>query len=236
MIRLRVRNPVAGVDVEPWMVALPVGLLAGGGLLYGAWRFWGAGRALPPGVVEPAQVATVPFATGTRSPAWPVVSRHPKVGVVSYRDVNEEIHGNWSRRFGAPRDNRNHVGIDLYAYAGDPVVAMADGEIVAVQSFHLGSWAIFVDHGDVTIMYGEIAPHSWREFGLQVGSRVNKGDPIARIACMNWEGNNCVSHMLHLEAYRSGVTKNQRWYRGQSPPPQLLDPTRLLLRAAPRRA
>ena len=39
------------------------------------------------------------------------------------------------------------------------------------------------------------------------------------------------SHMLHLEAYLKGLTKNQRWLKSGAPPSHLLDPTDYLLRA-----
>ncbi|MCH9637770.1 MAG: M23 family metallopeptidase [Gammaproteobacteria bacterium] len=121
--------------------------------------------------------------------------------------------------------------MDLYANAGDPVVAMADGVVTAVQSFHLGSWAMFVDHGPVTVMYGEIEKNSWRDYGARVGTRVRAGQQIARVACMNWEGNRCVSHMLHLETYRPGTKKNKRWYRTERAPQAVLDPTWMILQA-----
>lgn len=219
---------------DPWIAFAPVGAIVLGGVAYGLTRWAiGGGDALPAGVVEPMQFRGVPFASGIRGPLWPVVTRSSHGKLVSYRDVNGEYHGNWSRRFGAPRDNgaRYHAGMDIYANYGDPVVAMGDGVVTAVQSFHLGSWAMFVDHGDVVVMYGEIEPKSWRQFGVQVGSRVSKGQPLARIACMRWDGSLCDSHMLHLETYVSGTTRNRAWYQDRSAPAQLLDPTRLLLRA-----
>jgi murein DD-endopeptidase MepM/ murein hydrolase activator NlpD len=220
-----------GSRLEPWMVAVPAVLVVGGVTYLVASSI--LGRGLPAGVVEPAPFQGVPFAAGIRRPAWPVITSNPRFGVVSYRDVQGNTHGNASRRFGANRDDRNHAGVDIYANAGDPVVAMGKGTVVATQTFHLGSHAIFVDHGDVTVMYGEVAPRSWQEFGLGVGSKVRKGDPIARIDCMVGEVGDCRSHMLHLETYRPGTTKNQRWYRGNAAPSQLLDPTRLLLQAQP---
>lgn len=234
-MKLRVRNPVsvAGMTLEPWMVALPVVVVGGGVLAYGITRvITTLGSSLPPGVVPPASVANVPFAAGL-SPVWPVRTNNRQRGVVSYRDVHGNYHGNYARRFGASRDSRNHVGVDVYANYNDPVVAMDDGVVTSVQNgFHLGSSALFVDHGPIVVMYGEITPGSWKRHGVSVGSRVKRGQVIANIACMVWKEGYCKSHMLHLETYRPGTKRNKRWFRGKRPSAAILDPTRLLLQAS----
>lgn len=198
------------------------------------------GAAVPspllPDVVLPQSVG-VPFAEGLERPVWPLRTRHPRRGVVSYRGVDGRVRGNWSRRFGAPRQGktgrRKHAGIDLFAYAGDTVLAMASGTVTAVQSFHLGSWAVFIDHGPVTVMYGEVDKGSWTRLGLEVGSTVRAGQPVAEVACMVRDGDGeCRSHMLHLEAYAPGTTTNHRWPADQDAPAALRDPSRLLLLAA----
>ncbi len=196
----------------------------------------GEGSAeLPADVVRPKS-AGVAFAEGIERPLWPVRTQHPRRSVVSYRGVDGKVRGNWGRRFAASRKGgrmRRHAGIDLFGFAGDAVLAMAEGTVTAVQSFSLGSWAVFVDHGAVVVMYGEVDKGSWTRLGVKVGSRVSAGQPIAEVACMvrNEEGE-CTSHMLHLETYVPGTTKNQSWYAGDSPPPALLDPSLLLLLAA----
>ena len=196
------------------------------------------GTVLSPEVVRPKPLG-VAFAEGIARPVWPLQTRHPRRGVVSYRGVDGKVRGNWARRFGAHRNgskgarSRNHAGIDLFAHAGDPVLAMAAGRITAVQSFHLGSWAVFVEHAGVVVMYGEVEARSWKGLGVSVGSVVEAGQPIAKVACMvRGEDGRCVSHMLHLETYAPGTTRNQRWYAGEDAPPALRDPTLLLLRAA----
>ena len=196
-----------------------------------------ASVALPPGVVRPKSLG-VAFAQGIARPVWPLQTRHPRRGVVSYRGVDGKVRGNWARRFGAHRDgsdggrDRNHACIDLFAYPGDTVVAMGPGTVTAVQSFHLGSWAVFIEHAGVVVMYGEVAPRSWMGLGVSVGSVVTAGQPIAKVACMvTGETGKCTSHMLHLETYAPGTTRNRRWYAGEQGPPALRDPTLLLLRA-----
>ena len=196
------------------------------------------GTAELPADVVPPKPLGVPFAEGIDRPVWPLRTRHPRRSVVSYRGVDEKVRGNWGRRFGAHRDgsdggrDRNHAGIDLFAKPGDTVQAMAPGIVTAVQSFHLGSWAVFVEHAGVVVMYGEVQPQSWKALGVSVGTEVAAAQPIAKVACMRTnEDGQCTSHMLHLETYVLGTTGNQRWYVGEEAPPALLDPTRLLLRA-----
>ena len=196
-----------------------------------------ASVALPPEVVRPKSLG-VAFAQGIARPVWPLQTRHPRRDVVSYRGVDGKVRGNWARRFGAHRNgsrggrDRNHAGIDLFANAGDVVRAMAPGIVTAVQSFHLGSSAVFVEHAGVVVMYGEVQPKSWKGLGVSVGDEVAAGQPIAKVACMvTDEEGQCTSHMLHLETYVPGTAENQRWYVGEEAPPALLDPTLLLLRA-----
>jgi murein DD-endopeptidase MepM/ murein hydrolase activator NlpD len=224
-IEARLQNPVvAGLAVATVGTLVFVGvrhLLQHGNM-----------AALPPGTIPP-RPSPAPFAEIGVTPVWPVVTKHPEHGVVSYTDVHGAVHGNWARQFHAVREGRWHAGVDLYGYNGDPVVAIADGVVVAVQSFHLGSWAILVDHGSAVALYGEVRPNSWNEFGVNVGSRVHAGQPIARLACMVGTEANCESHMLHFEMYAPGTRQNKPWYQGDPPPPNLRDPSWVLLAAAP---
>ncbi len=215
--------------VEPWVWAAAAGSAAGLGLIsYGVTMLFLPPR-LPAGVVPPRPSAA-PFAPTPRRVAWPVWTSESRRGQVGYVDVNGNDHGNQSRRFGANRSGHTHAGVDLYGYNGDPVLAIADGTVVRTQSFHLGSDAILVDHGDFVALYGEVSPGSWNEFGVTKGTRVSAGDQIARLACMQGTANACTSHMLHFETYRPGTTQNQQWTG--APPAALLDPTYLLLVAA----
>lgn len=187
---------------------------------------------LPEDVPAPRPIPGLPFAEGIARPVWPLDTSHPRDREVSYVDVDGKVHGRWGRPIGAARaeGTRNHAGVDLFSNAGDPVLAIADGTLVAVQSFKLGSWAVLVDHGAYTVLYGEVEKHSWRAYGLRVGDRVAAGEPFAEVACMRTDENGvCTSHMLHLETYVTGTKRNARWY--DAPPPSLLDPTLMLLLA-----
>lgn len=206
----------------------------------------GAEGCIHPSQLEPMSFQDVPFAEGVERPAWPVVTSHPRDLQVSYVDMREKWHGRWGREFGASRKSvhkktketieRHHEGVDLFAEEGDEVVSMEAGRVVAILPFHHGTWAIYVqnDTGDV-VVYGEVEKGSWWPYGVQKGSRVMRGQKMARIGKMR------VSSMLHLEAYEpvEGTEaliddirhRRLRWIQGDPPPEELLDPTHYLLAA-----
>lgn len=180
-------------------------------------------------------VAGVPFAGGSPAPAWPVLSKGPDRFSIGYISASGEKHGNQSRRFGAQRpDGRRHAGIDVYAKDGDVLVASEPGVVTMVRNtFNLGTGILFLatDSG-ITLAYGEIDPGSWGEFGVKTGSRVARGQRLARVGCMSRDDSgDCDSHMLHFETYAGKVTKNTSWYASSGPPAGLLNPTAYLLRA-----
>ena len=180
-------------------------------------------RVCPQPYPKPRKVG-VPEYTGDPCPVWPLDT--PRKETVSYRDVSGEYHGNMARRMGACRDgcNRHHAGVDLYANAGDPVLAAEAGRVVNTQSFLAGSHAILVEGPSGVILYGEVTKNSWREFGANKGTRVAKGQPIARVARLP-----SGSHMLHMEGYSVGTRKNERWRKVT--PANLRDLSSFLLRA-----
>ncbi len=159
------------------------------------------------------------FYTGDPCPAWPVRTEHSRGDEVAFEDGG--LHGNMSRRFSACRDScaRHHAGVDLYARAGDVVVAMEPGRVVGNQSFAGGLRAVLVESQWGVVLYGEID-----RVEVEVGELIAKGQPIGRVGL--WPSG---SHMLHLEAYRKGTEQNKRWHR--KAPAELLDPTDFLLRA-----
>lgn len=156
---------------------------------------------------------TAPMASGHASPIWPLP------------DVTRR---RWT--FGAPRTSkdgtrRRHAGVDLYAPRGSIVLAPESGHIIASQRF-LGPMAVALlmqtDSGPV-ILFGEVEPQSWREFGRSIGSRVERGDAVARVGIAPKGG-----QMLHYEMYTQGTRQNAQWIAGRDPPPNLLDPTQYL--------
>lgn len=158
---------------------------------------------------------------GKSNPVWPIVGgRDPKVPTSGGKAI------------GASRPNdRKHAGIDLIDNAGRIVVATEAGRIVAMNPWdgaNAKSLLLETDSG-IVINYGAVAPNSWYEFGVGMGSKVASGQPIARIG--RYPGG---STMLHFEIYSSGTRKNEQWKSGRNPPDNLLDPTNYLERASGR--
>lgn len=202
------------------------------------------GGCLLPAAIVPKKTTTVPDAAAPESgeaPTWPVRTANKRQVRVSYQDVRGKWHGRWGRRFaalrrkkGASSGGRRHAGVDLFADAGDAVLAAEPGEIVAMFPFTAGTWAVYVRSPDGTVInYGEVKKGSWKDFGRRVGDTVVAGDPLARVGAQTGGG----AHMLHLEIYDADVTVEKirkggmQWPYGQDAPPELLDPTRYLLLA-----
>ena len=139
--------------------------------------------------------------------------------------VSGKIYGRSGRRFLAERsEGRYHVGVDLWGNAGDIIVACEDGVIVSHYHFYEGVHALFEEcDSGVVINYGEVKPGSWKEFGVDMGIPVRAGQPIARVGQMT------NSSMCHFEMYVKGTRANQRYFKGNEPPRELLNPTKYLL-------
>lgn len=174
----------------------------------------------------PEMTFDIPFGAGIQNPVWPLVTDHSKAYLVSYRTVSGEYIGNSSRRFMADRKGKFHVGIDLYCSPGDPVIACENGTVVNIYGFYHGSYCMVVqcDSG-LVINYAEVRSGSWREFGIEKGSRIFKNQGIARIGVMSGG-----SSMLHFETYMPPTPKNKKYYGGDTGP--ILNPTYYLLLAS----
>jgi murein DD-endopeptidase MepM/ murein hydrolase activator NlpD len=193
------------------------------------------GYCVPPADLEPKPRTSRPLAEGGPNPLWPVLVKDERKVRVAYEDVHSIFHGRWGRHFGSSRKGsdgiqRFHAGIDLSAVPGDKVVAMEDGEVIAILPFHLGSWAVYVrNDSGIVVNYGEVEKNSWT---VRVGDRVSAGQVLARIGTM-YGG----SSMLHLETYAPGTPVSDiregemRWTKDEPAPDSLLDPSRYLVRA-----
>jgi len=175
--------------------------------------------------------ANAPFAPVLSSAGhWPIITSDPQGRTVSYRTAAGAWMGRQGRSFGANRSGgtRYHIGVDLFGRFGDSVVAIEDGRIVRFFPFCCGenktSWALLVQHAQMVVNYGEVAPDSFSRNGLAIGSNVRAGQVIGRVG-RNPGG----SSMIHFETYTTGTTRSYRWMKGRARPPRLLNPTRLLL-------
>jgi len=195
---------------------------------------------------EPALVPEdrgAPEAIVPAQSTWPLVTRAPGRLVTSYRSQSG-WRGYSGRAFGAKREREDgppvrHAGVDLFAREGDLVVAPEGGRVIAVLPFYHGAWAVYLRTADDQVLnLGEIAPKSYREFGIKPGVEVQEGDPVARVGRMR------ESSMMHFETYdATGLTDadmvamiragDMQW-NDEQPPPRLRDPSSYLLLAAAR--
>lgn len=177
-----------------------------------------------------------PFAVSTAAVRyWPVVTDVSNWNVVSAELSSGAFVGEPLRCFNAPRPaaqaanpTRRHAGVDLFANAGDEVVAVEDGQLVALYPFlqaHTGemSYALLVAHVGYVANYGEIRSTSLSARALSLGDRVSAGQAIAEISD---------TRQLHFETYLPGATRNQSWRNGAPRPSRVLNPTQLLMQLA----
>lgn len=93
-----------------------------------------------------------------------------------------------------------HLGLDIAAYYGTPVIAVCDGEVVSAE-YHW-SWGnnVFIEHDETySTRYAHLC-----SMVVSVGDYVNAGDIIGFVGST---GNSTGNH-LHFEVYENGVRIN----------------------------
>nr|MBN1229477.1 M23 family metallopeptidase [Anaerolineae bacterium] len=110
-----------------------------------------------------------------------------------------------------------HTGTDYRRYVGDPVVAAAFGQVVAVETFHVRGITIVLNHGyGVYSLYAHLS-----ESLVQPGQVVHQGEIIGRAGST---GRSLGPH-LHYELIVKGVQVDSlRWMTlvpGFEPPPMV---------------
>ena len=185
------------------------------------------------------QAAPVPMASSSVTHRyWPVVTDLSQATIAPAHLFDGRIQGDPLRGFDTRRpadpslpQTRRHVGVDLTAAEGDTVVAMEDGRIVNFYPFlaraaSVGgekTYAILIQHKNYVALYGEVRANSLTAHNIKVGDPVAAGQPIGTVSG---------TAQLHTETYASGVTQNLRWPVGSPPPPEMRNPTQLLLDTA----
>jgi murein DD-endopeptidase MepM/ murein hydrolase activator NlpD len=100
-------------------------------------------------------------------------------------------------RFGAPRKNYRHTGLDINGKRGEPVVAAGDGTVTHSSAMRGYGKTVIIDHGDG---FKTLYAHNTALL-VRVGDRVTRGQPIARVGRT---GNASTDH-VHFEVHRDGV-------------------------------
>jgi len=147
------------------------------------------------------------------------------------KQYQDKAYHSGERAFGSSRNNgaRAHAGCDLYAKLKTEIFAVADGKIMDYYNYYWKTFALIVDHGEFTVLYGEVQPPSDpKKCGIEVtkdvmdyinkleedekkglpdnlkkGSEVKKGDHIAYVGQL-YTKNGTVpfkNTMLHFEKY-----------------------------------
>jgi murein DD-endopeptidase MepM/ murein hydrolase activator NlpD len=157
---------------------------------------------------------------------WPVITKLKNAMEIAYQKASGGFEGRESRRFLADRQHgqRFHVGLDIFCAEGDVVLAIADGTIVNFYPFYEGTNALLIAHGGIVVNYGEVAPNAQEKFNWNLKQKktldVTAGQPIAQVGRLD---------MIHFETYKPAARQNERWMKGGPRPPNLLNPTKLLL-------
>jgi murein DD-endopeptidase MepM/ murein hydrolase activator NlpD len=136
------------------------------------------------------------------------------VAGVSRRDLRDS--------FGAPREGgRPHLGIDIMARDGTPVLAAATGVVVKRDSSGLGGISVYQrDLDGVTVyFYGHLSAY---RAGLKEGDLVRQGEVIAYVG----HTGNAQASAPHLHFGVYTVTDPNRWWHGHdlNPYPLLAPP------------
>lgn len=144
---------------------------------------------------QPLRDAATPTPAPTKAPAvWraPLASVEPLTDYDPTRLAPSGLPGVW----------RAHDGVDLAAEAGQPVLAMANGTILAVETDGVcGACATVAHDGGVTVDY----------MGMAELAEVSPGDAVRAGQTLGFAGGNILEerHLpchIHLRATRDGET------------------------------
>lgn len=121
-------------------------------------------------ILREAKLIGAARARDTAGPLFEAGFRWPVTGRISGRYGNQRILN------GKPR--RPHLGVDVAAPRGTPVLASAPGEVVLAEGdlFYTGG-TVVIDHGHgVTTIYSHL-----HDVSVRPGHRVGAGDPIGTV-------------------------------------------------------
>lgn len=113
------------------------------------------------------------------------------------------------RRFFNGEPRAPHLGLDIAAPAGAPVVAPADGRVALVGDYFFNGRTVIIDHGQG--LYSMLCHFS--EILVKPGQLVRAGDPVGRVGAT---GRATAPH-LHWTVSLNDARIDPRWLFPQSP-------------------
>lgn len=131
--------------------------------------------------------------------------------------------------FGTVRKHDIHTGLDFYCQVGAEVSCIQSGVVVDVFQFtgaKVGSpwwnttYAVVVECGHLTFVYGELVP------SVYLGQRLSVGDHIGNVSrVLKADKGVTPTSMLHLEVWLTDhYQKNHTWQLETEKPEGLLNP------------
>jgi murein DD-endopeptidase MepM/ murein hydrolase activator NlpD len=136
------------------------------------------------------------------------------------KEFQDKGYHSGARSFGYARGDRAHAGCDLYAPVGTNIYAVADGTILDYHLYYWKTFALEIDHGEYSVVYGEVqppleengikdqpSPRFLRGLpdGLQKKMTVKRGQHIAFVGQLYVnDGPTPFEHtMVHFELYKN---------------------------------
>lgn len=155
---------------------------------------------------------------------WPLKNKEPAIPAEGH--VGD---------FAFRRSFYHHPGIDIYCGNGQEVVAIEDGIVVGFEYFTgVGAkppspwwndtFAVMVEGKSGVIGYCELMI----EDELDIGQKIEAGDPIGKIIPVLKKDKGNGTTMLHLELYVPGTRHHVTWVLDTIRPAELLNPRNLL--------
>jgi murein DD-endopeptidase MepM/ murein hydrolase activator NlpD len=139
------------------------------------------------------------------------------------KEFQDKGYHSGGRSFGYARGERAHAACDLYAPAGTNIYAIADGKILDYHLYYWKTFALEIDHGEYSVVYGEVQPPLEKNGikdppspkylqglpdKLGRGMTVKKGQHIAFVGQLYVkDGPTPFEHtMVHFELYKNTAT------------------------------
>ena len=113
--------------------------------------------------------------------------------------INGSVTSPYGYRWG-----RQHTGIDIDGYTGQPIVAVKEGKVILASYYYGYGLTVLVDHGGG---YVTLYAHQSRT-AANVGESVEQGDVIGYVGCTG----SCTGDHVHFEVRVNGEPRDPMLY------------------------